>query len=173
MTSTIFQRLGERDRLLLQRWALPETSRAATLRAWMAVTHLGGSTATLTCSIVPLASHGRWHSGAVLSLTILVVSHLVVQLVKRSVVRARPMAAVLGTIEVAAPDCFSFPSGHATAAMSVAFGYAMTLPELAAPLLTLAVLVGASRVALGVHYPGDVLAGQTIALLTGVVVVAW
>jgi undecaprenyl-diphosphatase len=34
------------------------------------------------------------------------------------------------------------------------------------PLLVLAWLVGFSRVMLGVHYPGDVLVGQAIALIT-------
>jgi undecaprenyl-diphosphatase len=64
------------------------------------------------------------------------------------------------------PDCFSFPSGHATASMSVALAYGLALPVLAGPLLILALLVGFSRVRLGVHYPSDVLAGQMIALGT-------
>jgi undecaprenyl-diphosphatase len=75
---------------------------------------------------------------------------------------------------VAEPDRFSFPSGHAAASMSVALGYGVTFPVLALPLLALALLVGFSRVRLGVHFPGDVLAGQVLALLTagGVLVLA-
>ena len=34
----------------------------------------------------------------------------------------------------------------------------------------IAVLIGMSRVRLGVHYPGDVLVGQLIAIATGVAV---
>ncbi len=173
MTSTIIHRLGERDRQLLQRWALSDSSPQRSLRAWSAVTRAGGVMCAMACSVIPLAWPGRWRVAAQLALTVLVISHILVQLVKRSVVRARPMAAVLGTVSVRAPDCFSFPSGHAAAAMAVAFGYSMVFPALSAPLLGVALLVGVSRVALGVHYPGDVLAGQMLALLTGVVVVAW
>jgi membrane-associated phospholipid phosphatase len=42
----------------------------------------------------------------------------------------------------------------------------MSLPTLALPLTVLAVVVGMSRVRLGVHYPGDVFAGQAIAIAT-------
>lgn len=62
------------------------------------------------------------------------------------------------------PDRFSFPSGHATAALSVALSYAWFYPSLAAPIIAISAAVGASRVFLGVHYPGDVAAGQAIAL---------
>jgi undecaprenyl-diphosphatase len=72
----------------------------------------------------------------------------------------------------AEPDRFSFPSGHAAAAMSVAMGYAMVFPNLAVPLVLLAAAVGASRVYLGVHYPGDVLVGQLLALMVGVAMVS-
>jgi len=67
-------------------------------------------------------------------------------------------------------DRFSFPSGHSAAAMAVAFSFALALPVAAGPLLVVAVLVGASRVFLGVHYPGDVLAGQAIAIATALLI---
>jgi undecaprenyl-diphosphatase len=35
-------------------------------------------------------------------------------------------------------------------------------------LIPIALLIGASRVCLGVHYPGDVLTGQLIAVLTAI-----
>ena len=86
---------------------------------------------------------------------------------KRTVGRARPAESGMLCATVAEPDPFSFPSGHAAAAMSVALGYGVTFPRLALPLLLLALLVGFSRVRLGVHFPGDVLVGQALALTTG------
>lgn len=100
------------------------------------------------------------------TLLLLGVSHAVVQIVKRTVGRPRPVAGAALPSLVEVPDRFSFPSGHACAAMAVAVGFASAFPPLSLPLLLMAWLVGFSRVVLGVHYPGDVLVGQAIALVT-------
>jgi undecaprenyl-diphosphatase len=91
-----------------------------------------------------------------------------VQLVKRTVGRTRPSRAVGYTALIREPDRFSFPSGHAAAAMAVAAAYAHAFPQLAPAFVALAVAIGLSRVVLGVHFPGDVLIGQLLALLTAV-----
>jgi membrane-associated phospholipid phosphatase len=54
--------------------------------------------------------------------------------------------------------------------MSVAVMYCARFSELGVVLIPLAMLVGASRVCLGVHLPGDVLTGQILALLAGAIV---
>jgi len=140
--------------------------------AWVAVTHLGGTGPTAAAAAVPWLQCCALHAASRLGLITLVVSHLIVQVVKRTVVRARPAESGMPAAAVAEPDRFSFPSGHAAAAMSVAIGYGVTFPVLALPLLLLALLVGFSRVRLGVHFPGDVLAGQLIAVLTAGFVLA-
>jgi undecaprenyl-diphosphatase len=164
---TILHRLEARDRALFLRWANTAETARRTRRAWRTVTHAGGATSTILASTIPLAFDGAIHEAARLALFTLVVSHLVVQLIKRSVGRPRPSRRTSCEPLVIEPDRFSLPSGHAAAAMSVAFAYAVVFPHAAFPLVALAVLVGASRICLGVHYPGDVLAGQAIALGTG------
>lgn len=61
-----------------------------------------------------------------------------------------------------------FPSGHSTVAAAVAMSLALILPRRWAPVLILmALLVGVSRVYLGVHLPLDVVAGWAIGIIIG------
>ena len=93
-------------------------------------------------------------------------SHLGVQLLKRWVNRPRPRLPAGTLALMRAPDRFSFPSGHAAASLSLALALAPALPWSAAlGTLALAALTGVSRCYLGVHYPGDVLAGWALAWL--------
>ena len=64
----------------------------------------------------------------------------------------------------------SFPSGHAATSFAGATVLAFAWPRWAPALYALAVLIGASRVYVGVHYPADVLAGALLGLLVGTAV---
>jgi undecaprenyl-diphosphatase len=166
MTAPLLVRLGERDRELMLRCVIAPTASRRSRLAWTAITHLGG-TGTSVAAAAPWYRCCEWHEASRVALTTLVASHLVVQLMKRTVVRSRPARSGL-QVGVREPDRFSFPSGHAAAAMSVALGYGSAFPTVFVPLLALALLVGFSRVRLGVHFPGDVVAGQAIATATAI-----
>lgn len=172
MTARLLLRLDARDRALMRRCAIRPTAPRRSRVAWTAVTHLGGTSTTVLAASVPWLGCCELHDGSRRSLLTLAVSHLLVQLVKRSVVRTRPAHIGVSVAAVREPDRFSFPSGHAAAAMAVAIGYGSVFPALALPLLVLALLVGFSRARLGVHFPGDVIAGQLIALVTAALVLA-
>jgi undecaprenyl-diphosphatase len=125
------------------------------------VTHLGG--ATLTIAVASGLSlglvAGMEQTGKEIA-SLLILSHLGVQLLKRTVTRPRPCLPVGPSSLIQAPDRFSFPSGHAAASLSLALPLAAAAPPyIGAFVLTLAGVVGFSRCYLGVHYPGDVIAG--------------
>lgn len=164
--ASLLARLDARDRALFLRCAFSSTSSRATRLFWTLLTHVGGATFTIAAVLVPLLVGGTAVRAARLALATLVLSHLLVQMVKRTVGRPRPSRNVACATLVDEPDRFSFPSGHSAAAMSVAIAYAGMYPSLGVPLIALAALVGMSRVFLGVHYPGDVLIGQLLAVLT-------
>ncbi len=171
MHSMMLERLNARDRALFLRWSIFERASRRARVGWTAITHLGGATTTIAATTLPIAHGGPVQAVAERALAALVLSHLVVRILKQSCARLRPSAALDIQALVREPTCSSFPSGHAAAAMAVAFVYAMAFPSLAPVLIPGAVLVGASRVFLGVHYPGDVLIGQLIAVLTAVPIV--
>jgi len=95
------------------------------------------------------------------------VGGLAVFAIKIACDRPRPPShfSTLG-VDVHAPDGVppdsSFPSGHAQTAFAAAVYLALLFPRGAAAFLALAALVGLSRVALGVHYPSDVIAGAAL-----------
>lgn len=171
MQNALLGRLDERDRALFERCLDHARSRRRSRAVWTTLTHLGGTLCSLTAALLPLLFlDGAIHQAAQHALATLVISHVGVQMVKRSVSRPRPSRAGGWSALVAEPDRFSFPSGHSCAAMAVAFSYAQSFPAFAPFLLALAVMVGASRIFLGVHYPGDVVAGQLIAIATAMLI---
>lgn len=64
------------------------------------------------------------------------------------------------------PDLYSFPSGHTAAATVAISVFSINSPNLLPVLILFAILVGLSRVYLGVHYLTDVIVGALLALLS-------
>ena len=81
-------------------------------------------------------------------------------LVKNSLRRPRPQDAVPGFRSlIIASDQFSFPSGHSSGAFLLAATLYLVYGAVAVPMFVWAAAVALSRILLGVHFPGDTLAG--------------
>ena len=95
-------------------------------------------------------------------------SFVAVQIIGTIVDRARPTATLAGTHLLVSPTKdFSFPSDHSTAVGAISVALILAGPFLHRHwygwfTLGLAVLLAGSRVYVGAHYPGDVLAGLAL-----------
>ena len=113
-----------------------------------------------------------WPRGALLVLVTMAGAGLLNGMLKQTFARARPTAFFP---EYPLPSSLSFPSGHAFFAASFLGGIAALLSgRVRSPALrvviwigvvSLILLIGFSRVSLGVHYPSDVFAGYAAAVV--------
>lgn len=88
---------------------------------------------------------------------------LLYKLLKNNLVRERPYINHDNMLCGTAPlDRYSFPSGHTLHAVSLSIMLVHYMPALAWIVIPFAVLVAASRVILGLHYPSDVIVGALL-----------
>lgn len=93
---------------------------------------------------------------------------------KHSLRRPRPCHALLELeFNFEPADKFSLPSGHTAAAFMVASFIGASFPFLSPWIFMWAAAVGWSRLALGVHYPLDILAGMALGLGSASLVQDW
>jgi undecaprenyl-diphosphatase len=119
----------------------------------------------LVLGVVLGARPGRLRRGAVRGVGSLAVSSVLVNVVlKRLFGRVRPdMTNLRAHRRVRRdPHTLSFPSGHSSSAAAFVTGVAMESPLAGIALAPVALGVGYSRVHVGVHYPGDVVAGMAV-----------
>lgn len=134
------------------------------------LTHMGGGRFLLSLlAIVFLLSEGELRLWTVQALFSLMVSHLIARVIKKAWARTRPYNALANAMLTANPmKDYSFPSGHTTAAFSVAVIYSLQMPVLTVFLLALAFMISMSRMYLGLHYPSDCISGVILGAGTSI-----
>ncbi len=138
-------------------------------RLMPAVTFLGDGGAVwiaLTAALLIFRRSRRY--GAMLALSLMMGAFVCNAVLKPLVARARPFeAGGFSGLLIAAPEDFSFPSGHTTAAFAAAAVFLLAGIRGRWAVLVLAALISFSRLYLYVHYPTDVLAGVLLGFLAG------
>ncbi|MBL3654658.1 phosphatase PAP2 family protein [Fulvivirga sediminis] len=143
--------------------------RAETTTQWVRfITNLGNAWTYMT--IIPIIAALLYYRGhrwkvSIQASIVLATAFLLNITIKHILVRPRPLEAM----RLVTAHSYSFPSGHSMSAMAF-YGFLVYLtykymPNLWVKIaliiveLSLIILIGLSRVYLGVHYPSDVLAG--------------
>ena len=118
-----------------------------------------------------LLSKGEWRQRLLFVSVGLVIMAAAVILLKFSIRRPRPEGEWGQIYRITDPH--SFPSGHAARSTTlVVLAFAFAPPWFAIAVLIWAPWVGISRVALGVHYFSDVVAGWLTGVVMGIIAVA-
>jgi undecaprenyl-diphosphatase len=104
--------------------------------------------------------------GALLATESAALALLLAQPISRLVDRARPYIAHPQSAHLLIPRSHdpSFPSDHATGAFALAFGIWLYDRTIGTVMLVLGALLAFSRVYVGIHYPGDVIAGALLGM---------
>ena len=144
------------------------------LRMWMIVaTRLGDGWLWAITGLGLLAAGEPPRRALLAAALAAALANATIVLVKPRLRRSRPCElAPQGAFGVAPPDLFafdefSFPSGHALNAFTVATLLSLQFPLLAPSLVITAGSIAASRVVMGLHFLSDVLAGALIGMAIG------
>ena len=136
------------------------------------ITNLGGVvfTSITVLFIMFFASNKNKYLGFETFIS-LMICQIIVYSLKALLSRERPYKILehLNTFGIEMKD-YSFPSGHSAASFSIATTIALNMPRLSIYVFVLAMIIGISRIYLGVHYPTDVAAGVILGISVPIIV---
>jgi undecaprenyl-diphosphatase len=114
----------------------------------------------------------RWRVACMSGLVSAALGLAIGQVISHVWMRERPFAAHPTQTLLLVPGSGdpSFPSDHATAAFAIAFSVLLVGRRLGAVFVLAALMIGMSRIFVGVHYPGDVAGGALVGLVAALVV---
>lgn len=124
-----------------------------------------------TLVVVFLLAHGArlasWRRAAVAAALSAGLALAIGKVISELVDRARPFVAEPHQVQLFSAHAADagFPSDHATAAFAIATAIVLRKRGWGFAMLVLAALLSVGRVAIGVHYPSDVLAGAALGAL--------
>jgi len=136
-------------------------------RIMLYMTKLGGGAFLFGLALLLILLRFRkCRAVGILMLAGLTCSYHIVNFLKETVQRPRPFLVLPNINAVYAADGYSFPSTHAAMVFMAAMVFSMTFGKWYF-FYAIAVVVGISRVYLGVHYPYDVFVGGCIGAFIG------
>jgi membrane-associated phospholipid phosphatase len=159
MDEAVYRGIADVDVPVADGFLRPLSEAANYSRLWLAI-----------AAVLALVGGSRGRCTALRGVTAVAITSAVTNLVFKNLARRpRPdSSGVADARRLDLPESHSFPSGHTASAFAFASAVSADAPYLLRDgVVSLAALVGFSRVYTGVHYPGDVLAGAVLGWITG------
>lgn len=116
----------------------------------------------------------RYRKVGITALLALIIDTIIINLfIKPTVARIRPYDTIEGLhLLLNRANDYSFPSGHTGSIFAVATVIFLLMPKkFGIPALTVAILMGFSRVYVGIHYPSDVICGMLFGIISAAVAI--
>ena len=130
---------------------------------------VSGSLIKKTFSQIILSIRAKW-AEIVLVFFSGVLAWCLSQVLKIIIHIPRPFIAFSNVVPLVRETSYSFPSGHATFFMALAFALYFSHKKVGYIFIFLALLIGLARIIAGVHFPLDILGGFVLGILTAYLV---
>lgn len=126
-------------------------------------------TAVIVMLLVLILDRKRGRNVCLILLATVILTFVITGIFKYVILRPRPYEVLSNVILLSTGTDPSFPSGHTANATAIFYVLAKEYPNLKY-LMILPILVGISRIYIGVHYPSDVLGGFILGMLIAYIV---